>query len=469
MALRLQLVERSTAMKPVAETTPETLQDAARAAKREIEALRAALEVRFAALEAAFNRPDEGESLEKLVLDLCRTATDEAQAAAQRACTQAQFDVEAQVTAVRAVAQKALDMERAAGAESRSAREQAVAALEQERKANGTLRRTLEETRAAFERQRAALDEARVALEAERTAAAKVGAAIEDGQRQRAGLEQQKIESQAARDQLAEDVERERTTSNALRIMLGETRGALERTHTALEEAREMLETERMATADAHGRLEVTQAALETARQELEAARQQIEAIQTAHREELESVQARCEMLEQQRQEAERAWKDAEARYAAVVADDMPLVSDESAMLTEMEPAEAESLTMISGPESGENLPVGHSPTRRANRYQVREDVHIQIDSEDAVLVDVSTRGAQVLSVRTLKPNSIVKVRLEFDEHPVTCRAKVVWAQLEPPSRHTAIRYRAGLNFTNIDESSIQRFVAHHAARPQPA
>jgi hypothetical protein len=49
----------------------------------------------------------------------------------------------------------------------------------------------------------------------------------------------------------------------------------------------------------------------------------------------------------------------------------------------------------------------------------------------------------------------------------VTCRAKVVWAQLEPPSRHTAIRYRAGLNFTNIDESSIQRFVAHHA--PQPA
>ena len=458
-------------MKQVAATTPETFHDAARAAKREIEALRAALEVRFAALETAFNRPDEGESLERLVLDLCRTATDEAQAAAQRACTQAQFDVEAQVAAVRAVAQKALDIERAAGAESRSAREQAVAALEQERNANGTLRRMLEEARTAFERQRAALDEARVTLEAERAAAAKIGVALEDGERQRAGLEQERIESRAARDQLAEDVERERKASSALRVMLGETRGALERTHTALEEAREMLETERMATANGHSTFEDTQAALDTARQELEAARQEIEAIRAAHREELESAQARCEMLEEQRREAERAWKEAEARYAAAVADDMPLVSDDVAMLTEemLEPGAAEAGAMLSIPGPGEEVPAGHSPTRRANRYQVREDVHIQIDSEDAVLIDVSTRGAQVLSVRALKPNSIVKVRMECDEHPVTCRAKVVWAQLEPPSRHMAIRYRAGLNFTNIDESSIQRFVAHHAARPQPA
>ena len=95
--------------------------------------------------------------------------------------------------------------------------------------------------------------------------------------------------------------------------------------------------------------------------------------------------------------------------------------------------------------------------------------MHVQIDSEDALLVDVSTRGAQVLSTRALKPNSIVKVRMEVDEHPVTCRAKVVWAQLEPPSRQSGIHYRAGLSFTNIDESAIQQFVANYARHEQSA
>ena len=328
----------------------------------------------------------------------------------------------------------------------------------------------LEEARAAFERQRAALDEARVTLEAERTAAAKIGVALEDGERQRAGLEQERIESRAARDQLAEDVERERTASSALRVMLGETRSALERTHTALEEAREMLETERMATANGHGTLEDTQAALDAARQELEAVRQEIEAIRAAHREELESAQARCEMLEEQRRKqngpeggggslrGSRRRRHASGLRRRGHADR----GDAGAW-------SGRSCCDAFSPRAGEEVPAGRSPTRRANRYQVREDVHIQIDSEDAVLIDVSTRGAQVLSVRALKPNSMVKVRMESDEHPVTCRAKVVWAQLEPPSRHMAIRYRAGLNFTNIDESSIQRFVAHHAARPQPA
>jgi len=50
-----------------------------------------------------------------------------------------------------------------------------------------------------------------------------------------------------------------------------------------------------------------------------------------------------------------------------------------------------------------------------------------------------------------------------FGEHPIACRGRVVWAQLEPPSTHSTLRYRAGLRFTSIDESAITRFVASHA------
>ncbi|MCU1382384.1 MAG: hypothetical protein JWL71_1081, partial [Acidobacteria bacterium] len=60
-------------------------------AQRELDALRAELEARLAALERALTHPEPGVSLEKLLMDLARTATAEAEAAAARATLEAQL------------------------------------------------------------------------------------------------------------------------------------------------------------------------------------------------------------------------------------------------------------------------------------------------------------------------------------------------------------------------------------------
>jgi len=50
-------------------------------AQRQLDDLRAALDDRLAALEAALADPARGESLERLILDLARAVTEESQAA----------------------------------------------------------------------------------------------------------------------------------------------------------------------------------------------------------------------------------------------------------------------------------------------------------------------------------------------------------------------------------------------------
>src|SRR5579862_9592851 len=117
MALRLHSARRPRAMNSAA--APEMRRDEVCAAQQELESLRALLEDRLAALEAALESPNEGDSLESLVLDLSRVATEEAQAAARRACLETQLDAETRMAAVRATAQRAVDIERSAGADLR--------------------------------------------------------------------------------------------------------------------------------------------------------------------------------------------------------------------------------------------------------------------------------------------------------------------------------------------------------------
>jgi hypothetical protein len=92
----------------------------------------------------------------------------------------------------------------------------------------------------------------------------------------------------------------------------------------------------------------------------------------------------------------------------------------------------------------------------------LNEPVEIQIDGDPARLVDLSTSGAQVLSPNVLKPNRVVKILLPSADRAVLCRAKVVWARLEPPKPGTQPCYRAGVCFTNVDEQAVEAFVASH-------
>src|SRR3954465_1135845 len=82
-------------------------------AQRELDALRAQLDVRLTALEGALASPDPDHPLAGLVLDLARTATAEAESAAARATLEAQLDVERRAEAEVSEATRQRDLARA--------------------------------------------------------------------------------------------------------------------------------------------------------------------------------------------------------------------------------------------------------------------------------------------------------------------------------------------------------------------
>jgi hypothetical protein len=94
--------------------------------------------------------------------------------------------------------------------------------------------------------------------------------------------------------------------------------------------------------------------------------------------------------------------------------------------------------------------------TRRAQRYKIIEGIEVLIDGNPAMLVDLSTVGAQVVSGTLLKPNQ--RVRLSFTEgaKPVRFSAGVAWSAFELPK--AGPRYRAGIEFFDADPDAVGRF-----------
>ena len=94
--------------------------------------------------------------------------------------------------------------------------------------------------------------------------------------------------------------------------------------------------------------------------------------------------------------------------------------------------------------------------TRRAQRFKIIEGIEVLIDGNPAMLVDLSTVGAQVVSGTLLKPNQ--RVRLSFTEgaKPVRFSAGVAWSAFELPK--AGPRYRAGIEFFDADPDAVGRF-----------
>jgi PilZ domain len=172
-------------------------------AQRQLDAVRAALDVRLSALEAVLADPTRGESLEGLILDLARVAAEEAQAAAAKACVDADASADTRVAHARGAAQEAIEQERAVTADLRRALDQAqqrFASLEQEHLIQ--LRRMREEVDAE-------LSGARTTADAVKDAAARGAADARrelDAARKAAAQLQQQLDAAAAQsNNLAEE------------------------------------------------------------------------------------------------------------------------------------------------------------------------------------------------------------------------------------------------------------------------
>jgi hypothetical protein len=107
--------------------------------------------------------------------------------------------------------------------------------------------------------------------------------------------------------------------------------------------------------------------------------------------------------------------------------------------------------------------PLDQRGTRRAPRHRIAGKVEVLVDGNIAMLVDLSTIGAQVVSQTILKPNQRVRMALNDDLGNVRFNAAVAWASFEIPP-NAGPRYRAGLAFVDADGSAVDAFCARHKA-----
>jgi hypothetical protein len=109
----------------------------------------------------------------------------------------------------------------------------------------------------------------------------------------------------------------------------------------------------------------------------------------------------------------------------------------------------------------GPSQPLDQQGTRRARRFTIAGVREVLVDGKQAVLVDLSVHGAQLLSTTVLRPNQRVRVTLGDEQATIRCTAIVAWASFEIPSG-SGPRYRAGLEFFNADAVALDAFCARH-------
>jgi hypothetical protein len=105
--------------------------------------------------------------------------------------------------------------------------------------------------------------------------------------------------------------------------------------------------------------------------------------------------------------------------------------------------------------------PLDHRGTRRAPRFRLAKRVEVLVDGNQAVLIDLSSIGAQLVSNSVLKPSQRVRMALIDSHGTVRFNASVAWASFEVPPG-SAPRYRAGLEFIDANRSAVDAYCARH-------
>jgi hypothetical protein len=107
------------------------------------------------------------------------------------------------------------------------------------------------------------------------------------------------------------------------------------------------------------------------------------------------------------------------------------------------------------------STPLDQAGTRQTERFRIVGQLEVLVDGNQAVLVDLSTSGAQLISPTVLRPNQRVRISLADEHSAIRCVAIVAWASFEIPPK-TGPRYRAGLEFFNADAAAIHAFCSRH-------
>jgi len=98
--------------------------------------------------------------------------------------------------------------------------------------------------------------------------------------------------------------------------------------------------------------------------------------------------------------------------------------------------------------------------TRRAPRFTMTPNLEAMVDGSKAIVVDLSTVGAQVNSPGTLRPAQRARITLSDEAGLLRLVGTVVWVSLQmlPGSN----RYIAGLEFVDADAAAVDAFIGRH-------
>jgi hypothetical protein len=500
------------------ESLTQTLNDTSSdRAQRQLDALRAAVEVRLSALEAVLADPSRGESLEGLVLDLARVATEEARATTLKAILDVKLEADARVAQAREAVQEALDQERIVGSDLRRSLEQArqrMNGLEQEqlgqlrklrqeleaeigreRESAAGLERGAAEARKQLEQERAVSADLRLAfqaerqtnaqlgqeLEAERAARAELGREVEGAHALSTTLAREKADAWAAQEALSVDLARERDGAARLHRLNAEMQAQLDAERAAAAELRRATEHTEQQLANVVNDKDQTSANHDETQRELTAVRIEAEAIRLN----LEAAGARLEMLDAERLRADRARKDLETRLEALVVERDALAAELQTARQGNAPAQANVQPTtpaavrpappaqphpLAAPQRTQGSTSGDEEwgaVRLAVRYAFRQPITIQINGDVGLLVDLSVAGCQLVSTSSVRPNQVVKVLLPTGETSLVCTGKVMWARFEPRAASGSLGYRAGIQFTKPDQAALEAFIATSRFPPQ--
>lgn len=137
---------------------------------------------------------------------------------------------------------------------------------------------------------------------------------------------------------------------------------------------------------------------------------------------------------------------------------------------TEIRIVAAESTPVGSPPPSDVSSDTAAAPppqyriTRRVSRVKIAGSIDVRVEGQLAALVDVTTLGAQVLSIVPLKPNQRVRLVLADKQGTARCTAVVIWAAFEI-TRSSGSAYRVGLEFLDADATAVEAYCSRRKAQ----
>ena len=378
---------------------------------KEVEALRASLDSQLTALETALADPRQHGSLESLILDLARIATEEADATARQAVVDAKKAGEKAVAAARTDAAQALEAEKVESAalrqvieEAKSALKAAEAALKEERRATeaanrevagahrelAAIRQSLEQEQSANAGRRRELDAALAAVETER---ARASAADEQAAQARAQAESGMAAHARALDEQRAALEAERTAAAQLLQTSSELERDLATERGELTAARRDLDSVRGALDAVRHELESTRGERDTARDERDSARGELDGVR-------QDADARTQTLSHSQAEQEQALRaaqdgarNAEARLEQAIREREAAEQETAELKRQLEGAE---VAIRERDVLKRELQAAHEARDEAEvlhaARNTKPDAEIEVDSETIVDLTSMTR-----------------------------------------------------------------------------